>query len=126
MSNKDLERSAAVYELKQRGGTGDIDPVPRQRTAQEPTAQPERAHEPIERKLELDGCCALDRTSIEALEALLTALDPGDELRLTLALGGEAPVRLGLALDDADTADARRAALEAGLEFATALVGSRR
>ena len=125
MSNKDLDRSAAVYELKRRGGTGDIDAVPRQRTAQEPKAQPERAPEPIERTLELDGCRALDRTSIEALEALLTALDPGDELRLTLALGGEAPVRLGLALGDAHSADTRRAALEAGLEFATALVGSR-
>jgi hypothetical protein len=125
MSSKDLERSAAVYELKRRGGTGDIDAVPRQRTGEEPKAPPERASGPIERTLELDGCCALDRTSIEALEALLTALDPADELRLTLALGGEAPVRLGLALGDADRSEAQRAVLEAGLEFATALVGSR-
>jgi hypothetical protein len=125
MSSKDLERSAAIYELKRRAGASEDRAAHKERSG-EPEPKPESEPELIERTLEMEGCCALDRSSIEALEALLTELDPADELRLTLSLGEETPVRLGIALADESRLGKRRDTLTAGLDFATALVNTRR
>jgi hypothetical protein len=125
MSSKDLERSAAIYELKRRAGAS-ADRAAHKERSGEPEPKPESEPELIERTLEMEGCCALDRSSIEALEALLTELDPADELCLTLSLGEETPVRLGIALADESRLGKRRDTLTAGLDFATALVNTRR
>lgn len=126
MSSKDLERSAAIYDLKRRAGASEDRAAHKERSGAEPAPKPESEPELIERALEMDGCCALDRSSIEALEALLTELDPADDLRLTLSLGDETPVRLGIALADDSRHGKRRGVLAAGLDFATALVNTRR
>ncbi len=126
MSSKDLERGATVYELRRRAGAGDNETVLEEKAAEaQPKAQLECTLELIEQPLEMEGCCGLDRSSIEALEALLTALEPADEMRLTLALGGDAPIRLGLALREAGRSQAQRSVLETSFEFATTLVNTR-
>lgn len=127
MTSNDVERSLALDALKRRAGPRCDRAEPKEEAAEaQCDARPDSALELIERTVDMDGSCALDRSSIEAFEALLTALGPADELRLTLALGGDAPVRLGMALGDGSRCGARREALTAGLDFAAALANARR
>lgn len=125
MTSKELEVGADVLRLRPASGNagksaelGDGADVAQERTT--------GAFELTERRLDMDGCSALDRSSVEALEALLAALEPTDELRLTLALGGDTPVRLGMALGNGREREPHRQGLDAGLDFAVSLVNARR
>ena len=127
MTSKDAERSAAIRHLQHRAAAADRKGV---YAGESRLAGPARAaemeNELIERTLEIDAAGDIQRTGIEALEALLGEIGGDDRLTLRLSLTKETPLQLGIELAAANASNVRRQPLASALEFAVALLSERR
>jgi hypothetical protein len=122
MTSKDIDTSAAVYPIRNRGTA-----VGKPAALVAADAAPQGRSEPvvvIERTLQIDAGRGMGRIGIEALEGLLAEIGADDALTLRLALDDDTPVRLGLALASGEAE--RRQALAAALDLATALINTER
>ena len=125
MASKDIDTSAAVYPIRNRGAAVGKPAVLGTANGAGATAREASAPQvEIERTLQIDACRDVGRIGIEALEGLLAEIGADDALTLRLSLHDDTPVRLGLALSTGDAE--RQQALTAVLDLATALINTER